>query len=128
MSNKIVIGSQELMVEELYPYRYDYGKGKEVLRVKISEANHSFEEVKSLANTDNQTVEYLENEEKKNDYIGYCKDFSCQYQDGVYSIEITRIGESDLKIAELEKQLSETNEIINAILLSDLEGGAVDVQ
>ena len=124
---KLIIGSKELIVESVYPFRYDYGKGKEVLRIEVLESNHNFDEVKALENTDNQVIEYLEDEEKKNEYIGYCKDFSCNYVDGKYSVEITRISESDLKISELEKKLAENTKIINAMLLSDLEGGAVNV-
>lgn len=127
MSKKIVVNSNELIVEEFYPFRYDYGKGKEVLRIKIAENNHSFEEVRVLENTGNQTIEYYEDEEKKNEYTGYCKDFSCNYQDGKYSIEITRLSEQDRKIEELERRLAENTEIINAMLLSDLEGGVANV-
>ncbi|SHM81996.1 hypothetical protein SAMN02746066_03421 [Anaerosporobacter mobilis DSM 15930] len=124
---KIIINGTDLTVEQVYPYRYDFGKGKEVLRVEILESNHNFDDVKVLANIYNQAIEYWEDEEKKNEYIGYCKDFSCNYQDGKYSIEISRISESDLKIAELERKLAENTEVINAMLLSDLEGGVANV-
>lgn len=124
---KLVIGSKELIVESVYPFRYDYGKGKEVLRIEVLESNYTFDEVKVLSNTDNQVIEYYEDEEKKNEYIGYCKDFSCNYADSKYSIEITRESESDLKIAELEKKLAENTEVINTMLLSDLEGDETNV-
>lgn len=124
---KLVIGSKELIVESVYPFRYEYGKGKEVLRIEILEKNHTFSEVKILNNADNQAIEYYEDEEKKNEYTGYCKDFSCNYQDGKYSIEITRLSEQDRKIEELERKLAENTEVINTILLSDLEGGVADV-
>ena len=127
MSKKLVINNNEINVESIYPYRYDYGKGKEVLRIEVLETNHSFDEVKVLENTDNDAIEYYEEEEKKNEYTGYCKDFSCNYQDGKYSIEITRLSEQDLKIEELERKLAENTEIINAMLLSDLEGGVANV-
>lgn len=127
MSKRLIINRNEINVESVYPYRYDFGKGKEVLRVEILESIHNFNDVKVLANINNQAIEYWEDEEKKNEYTGYCKDFSCNYQDGKYSIEITRISESDLKIAELEKKLAENTEVINAMLLSDLEGGVSDV-
>lgn len=127
MSKKIIINNKELQIEGFYPFRYDYGKGKEVLRIEVLESNHNFDEVKALMNVDNQNIEYLEDEEKKIEYIGYCKDFSCNYVDGKYSVEITRISESDLKIAELEKKLAENTEVINTMLLSDLEGGEANV-
>jgi hypothetical protein len=124
---KIVINETELTIEQLYPYRYDYGKGKEVLRIEVLESNHSFDEVKVLTNSDNQTIEYYEDNEKKNEYVGYCKDFSCNYTEGKYSIEVTRISESDLKIKELEQKITENTEVLNTLLLSDL-GGVTDVQ
>ena len=114
-------------MESVYSFRYDYGKGKEVLRIEVLESNHNFDEVKVLENADNQVIDYWEDEDKKNEYTGYCKDFSCNYVDGKYSVEITRISASDLKIAELEKQLAENTEVINAMLLSVLGGGAVNV-
>nr|WP_294490752.1 hypothetical protein [uncultured Anaerosporobacter sp.] len=126
MSKRLIINRNEINVESVYPYRYDFGKGKEVLRVEILESNHNFDDVKVLANINNQAIEYWE-EEKKNEYTGYCKDFSCNYQDGKYSIEITRLSEQDLKIEELERKLAENTEVINAMLLSDLEGGVSDV-
>lgn len=124
---KVIVNSKELIVQEVYPFRYDYGKGKEVMRIEISESNHNFDEVKALSNSDNQVIEYLEDEIKINEYTGYCKDFSCNYTDGKYSIEITRLSEQDLKIEELERKLAENTEVINAMLLSDLEGGVADV-
>lgn len=127
MSKKIIIGKKELMIEQAYPFRYDYGKGKEVLRVEILETNHTFDKVKVLENADNQAIEYFEDEEKKNEYTGYCKDFSCNYQDGKYSIEITRLSEQDRKIEELERKLVENTEVINAMLLTDLDGGVANV-
>lgn len=127
MVKQIKINEIKLTVEQLYPFRYDYGKGKEVLRVDVLESNHSFDEVKVLSNSDNHVIEYFEDDVKKNEYTGYCKDFSSNYQDGKYSIEITRLSEQDRKIEELEKKLAENTEVINAMLLSDLEGGVANV-
>ena len=102
MSKKIIIGSRELMIEQVYPFRYDYGKGKEVLRVEVLETNHSFDEVKLLENVGTQVVEYYEDNVKQGEYTGYCKDFSCNYVDGKYSIEVTRVSETDRKLDEIQ--------------------------
>lgn len=123
MLKQVKINETLLTANQVYPYRYDYGKGKEVLRIDILESNHSFDEVKVLANTDNQVIEYLEDGSKKNEYTGYCKDYSCNYVDSKYLIEITRVSESDLKIAELEKKLEENTEVINAMMITQLVGG-----
>lgn len=124
---KIIINGTELTIEQLEPYRYDFGKGKEVLRIEVLESNHNFDEVKVLSNTENHVIEYYNDEEKKNEYTGYCKDFSCNYQEGKYSIEVTRLSEQDLKIEELERKLAENTEVINTMLLSDLEGDGANV-
>ncbi|MBS5935209.1 MAG: hypothetical protein KIC94_20345 [Clostridiales bacterium] len=124
---QVIINKTILIVEQLYPNRYEYGKGKEVLCIEVLESIHSFDEVKVFSNSDNHVIEYFEDDVKKNEYTGYCKDFSCNYQDGKYSIEITRLSEQDRKIEELEKKLAENTEVINAMLLSDLEGGVANV-
>lgn len=124
MSKKLVVNSHELIVNELYPYRYDYGKGKEVLRIKIAEANHSFEEIKALDNTGLEecpVIEYWEENEKKNDYSEYNADFSSNYlvEEGVkiFSIEITRKGATELAMEKVHQQMKQTQEAIDFLLM-----------
>ncbi|HEX3077787.1 MAG TPA: hypothetical protein VHQ24_13070 [Lachnospiraceae bacterium] len=104
---KIIIGDSKILVEQVYPYRYDYGKGKEVLRIEVSESNHKFEELLLLKDNES-SLQYYEDDALKNEYVGYYQDFSCSYQNGVYSIELTRISATDLKVKEIEKQVMTT--------------------
>ena len=39
MAKEIKIGEQKLTVTEAYAYRYDYGRGKEVLRIRVAEGS-----------------------------------------------------------------------------------------
>lgn len=112
MTKKIIVNKQELIVEELYPFRYDYGKGKEVLRIKISEVNHSFEEIKDTLKNCKNTIEYYIDGELKNEYENYSVDFNCQYQDGIYSIEVTRLSQQEQDIESLNVAVMELAEII----------------
>lgn len=129
---RVIVNGKELIVEEFYPFRYDYGKGKEVLRIKIAEANHSFEEVKALDNTSLEecpVIEYWEDEAKKNDYTGYGVDFSSNYvEEGgkkLFSIEITRQGATEMKLTKVEADLEIANSTINdlTIMVTDLMFG-----
>lgn len=122
MANKIVVNKQELIVEEFYPFRYDYGKGKEVLRIKISEDNHSFEEIKALDNTGAEecpVIEYWIDDEKKNEYVGYNADFSSNYltenDSRIFSIEITRKGATELALDAVSAQSTNNQAILEKV-------------
>lgn len=133
MANKVVVNSKELIVEEFYPFRYDYGKGKEVLRIKIAESNHTFDEVKALDNSGLEecpVIEYWEDGMKKNDYTGYNVDFSSNYLDEngtkIFSIEITRQGSTEVKLARVESDLADANTTIGdlTLMVTELMFGA----
>lgn len=103
---KIIFGNKELPVINVYPYMYT--NGKVVLRVSASEENVTEADLKLLqANTDVIDYYELENEEwvKKITYENYTSgEYVSSYKDGVYSAEVTRIGETEKKVAELEEQ------------------------
>lgn len=103
---KIIFGNNELPVINVYPYMYT--NGKVVLRVSASEENVTEADLKLLqANTDVIDYYELENEEwvKKITYENYTSgEYVSSYKDGVYSAEVTRIGETEKKVAELEEQ------------------------
>lgn len=115
MVKKLVIGSIELIVDNIYAYRYDYGKGKEVLRIEISETSHTFDDIKILVNADNKTIIYYEDDVKKCEYTNYCSDFSSNYINGIFSIEITRLSELEMEVIALKNQLK-----LNQIAISEV--------
>lgn len=120
---KIIIGKVELTVEDCYAYRYDLGKGKEVLRIKILEENHSHDEIVALKNPDNLAIEYWVDDEKKNDYEGYSADFSSNYirENGryLYSIEITRKSRTELELERLKSRFEEESKV-NKLAITEL--------
>lgn len=109
---QIKVNDVLLTVVDLYPYRYDYGKGKEVLKIRISEENHSFEEIKGLLKACIYPIEYLENDVLKNVYENYSVDFNCQYNNGIYSVEITRKSQQEQDIEALNGAILEIAELL----------------
>lgn len=122
MLKEIVVGELKLAVHDCYAYIYDYGKGKEVLRLDILAINHEYEEIRKIENMKDDIL-YSENGIIMNIYKGYHADFSSKYSNGMYSIELTRIGVAEQKIALLEQQLAQSTIINfeNEIRLSTLE-------
>lgn len=103
---KLKVGPYQLTVSNVYPYRYDYGKGKEVLRIEVLEEEHEFSELLILKNC-TIDIEYIEDDITKNIYSNYSIDFSCQYNAGRFNIEITRICEEMQRIELIENALNE---------------------
>lgn len=113
---KVIINSNELIVLELYPYRYDFGRGKEVLRIKIAETDHTFEDIKVLDNRSKEkcpVIEHWQDDELKVEYQGYNADFSVNYlvenDINIFSIEITRQGSTEVKLSVVENDVVATN-------------------
>ena len=51
-------------------------------------------------------IKYLEDGEAVVVYKGYERDFTCSYRDGAFEAEITRTGELERRVAELEAELA----------------------
>lgn len=116
-NKKIVIGNRELICNDIYPYRYDYGKGKEVLRISIIESNHTFDDIRSILKDCPYEIEYYIDDELKNVYEHYSRDFNCSYKDGIYSVEITRIDELERRMKHLESANKLLQGVVNELLL-----------
>lgn len=105
---KIIFGNTELLITDAYPYMYT--NGKVVLRVSASEDNVTEADMK-LLQSNTEPIDYYEyeNEEwvKKMTYENYISgEYVSSYKDGVYSAEVTRIGETEQKVAELEASVN----------------------
>lgn len=111
----IKFNDNKIKCKNIYPYVYDYGNGKEVLRLEVLETDHNFDEILKLKDNTYDIYHY-ENEELKCVYEGYYKDFICNYKNGIYNVEIYRISKSDLKIRSLDQQLNPTIDIENCSL------------
>ena len=101
----IKVGNKELRVRDLYPYRYDYGAGKEVLRMNISRDDHGYPEIENALENPAGDITHFVDGEMVCVYKGYTRDFKCSYANRIYSVEITRITEMELKVAALEERL-----------------------
>lgn len=102
---QIQIGENLLTVTEAYPYRYEYGEGKEVLRLKIEREAHGYTDIEAILEYPSGDIVYLEDGQEVNVYKGYYRDFRCSYQEGLYEIEIARISSLELEVKTLKEQM-----------------------
>ena len=102
----ITVNGAQLTIQSLYPYRYDYGEGKEVLRIDISRDDHGYAQIEVVLEHPAGDIVYAEDGEAVNVYKGYILDFKCNYANRVYSVEITRVTETELKIENLEARIN----------------------
>lgn len=114
MTKQIKINDNVLTVLEVYPYMYQ--NNKEVIRIKISEENHTYSDIEILK-TGTDTIEYLEDDTIKNEYTGYTEDYRTTFYNGIWSIELTRKSEEqrtiemhEAAIAELAAKIAEMSE------------------
>ena len=125
MIKKIKFGDNEIIVKSLYPYRYDYGKGKEVLKITISEDDASFDDIKKLKGFEDP-IYYYEADNLKQPYEYYSVDFSCQYSNGEYSVELTRLSETDRLLRKMQDQLGVEDVIIDNLSLEETKNYQID--
>ena len=106
---KIVFGDREIITQSVYPYAYT--NGKVVLRVSAREEDASEADLKQLKDntlpigyyerkqvTDEETGTPVETDmwELKATYDNYDSgEYVSSYRDGVYSCEVTRVGETE---------------------------------
>lgn len=122
---KIKFGENEIIVSNLYPYRYEYGKGNEVLRIDIPEESASFDNIKKLDGFE-ETIYYYENDMLKQPYEHYSVGFSCQYQDGTYSVELKRLNETERLVQKLAKEIGVQDIIIANLTLNEAKEYQID--
>lgn len=106
-TKQLKIGSKIINVEQVYPFRYDYGKGKEVLRIDVLDTIHSFEDLLILKDCTTD-IGYIEDDVLKITYYNYSMDFNCLYNNGKFNIEITRKSDETIRIELLEKAFNES--------------------
>lgn len=107
---EITYGNERIRVLSLYPYRYDYGKGRTVLRIDIPEENVTLEQLAALkANTG--AVDYYEDDVLKASYEGFTADFTYTYSGGSYSVELQRVGETEAAVLANAAEIRRVSEI-----------------
>lgn len=109
MVRQIKFGNNELTVKEVYPYMYQ--NSKEVIRIKISEDDHTYSDIEALK-SDTDVIEYLEDAVTKNEYTGYTEDYRTTFCNGMWSIELKRKTEEQRTLEMHEEAILELASMI----------------
>ena len=107
MIKTITVGQAILTVSDIYPYRYDYGQGKEALRMEINRTDHGYAALEAALENPAGDILYKEDGELVNTYKGYNRDFKCSYKNGVYSVELTRVSQLELAVEALTTEVAQ---------------------
>ena len=113
MQKKIKFGNTEIIVKNVYPFKYS--SGKVVLRVSESDTDTD-EATLKLLKTNTAPIEYYETVDKvdeegnvtegtefvlKNTYDGYeSGEYVSSYANGVYEAEVTHLGEIEKAVKQ----------------------------
>lgn len=112
MSKKIVFNQTEIIVSECYAYRYE--SGKEVLRISSTETK--FEVLKTLEGYDG-SIQYYEEDEMKIEYSNYSADFSCNYIDGSFTIEMVKTSSLEMAVQKNQEDIKLTADALDQLLV-----------
>lgn len=107
MIKTITVGNATLTISNIYPFCYNGGYGKEVLRMEIERTNHGYTDVEVALEAPAGDILYNEDGVLINTYKGYTRDFKCSYENGVYSVELTRVSQLELDVEALRGEVAE---------------------
>jgi len=102
MVKTVSVGTATLTVQQIYPYQYQFGEGKEVLRMDILKSDHDYTAISAALENPATDITYNEDGVAVLPYKGYTRDFKCSYAGGVFSVEITKVTQAELDIAALQ--------------------------
>ena len=117
MIKKISFNSTEIIVDDCYSYIYE--DGKNVLRIKASEVNTGFTNLKTLDGYSG-VILYIEDEIPKTEYTGYSADFVCKYDNGIFDVELQRAGATEVALKEAQLEIDLLTDSIDYIFLEVL--------
>lgn len=134
--SRVKVGQTEIKVKGFYPFRYQ--TGKLCLRFDVNAEEVNFQTLYALLHNNSASIEYYENEEAENPVVIYhnYSEFTCQYQNGMYSVEQVAPSVSDAALADLQAQakqmaavIQEQSQVINnqATMLDVLAECALDM-
>jgi len=109
MAKKIIFnnGAEDIALVVQNCFSYTYNAMKTVLKLSISESDHSFAEIEQLKDNIGD-ITYTEGDDVKSVYSGYAypeNGFNCNYSNGLFDIEITQSGSLDVRVSALEEAL-----------------------
>lgn len=109
---KIKIGETELHVCNFYPFRYQ--TGKLCLRFEVSKEEIDFETLYGLLHNNTEPIAFYEKEEDEKPVAIYSKysEFTCQYNNGIYSVEQVAESVSDTILGNLQAQAEQMMAVI----------------
>ena len=107
MIKTITVGNTTLTVSNIYPFCYNGGYGKEVLRMEIERTNHGYTSFETALEKPSGDIQYKEDGVLVNTYKGYSRDFKCSYENGTYSVEIARVSQLELEVEALRGEVAE---------------------
>lgn len=114
MIKKIVFEDVEIKILNCYIFRYS--NDKNVLRIEASENDTDFSTLQKLKENKGDIL-YFVGDELKNKYEGYTSgEFSCNYSDGLYVVEVAHISKLEFNILKNQADI-EYLALINDIIL-----------
>ena len=113
---KLKLNAKEFTVLQAYNFQYNFGEGKEVLRIKVNKDNHSYAELETEFMNVITDIEHFEDDVLVNRYIGFSRDFKCNYASNTFEIEITKITQTELELARTKEDVIALQTVIDTLL------------
>lgn len=116
MAKKIVFnnGTEDVTLNITNCFAYSYNAEKNVLKIEINENAHSYDEIAALK-LNSGSINLFENDDLKSEYTGYtlgAEGFTCNYSKGVFSVELERKNEVDIRIDAIWESIGDILDII----------------
>lgn len=126
--NTLKVNNKELQIIQVYPYQYNYGEGKTVLRIRVSKDAHGYAELEQEFSNVTTDIEHYEDAILVNKYTGYNRDFKCNYANNEFEVEVTQITQTELELVALRTKQAQDNletQLAIAELTNTLLGGTI---
>ena len=101
MVRTIRFDNEEIVVQSFEPYIYDYGKGIQVLQIKIHEDDITMEQLEMLK-AKPECISYYKDGVLKDKRDGYTAGCNYSYNDqmGIYFVELRYMGEFEHEVKQ----------------------------
>lgn len=113
---KLKVNAKEFTVLQAYNFQYNFGEGKEVLRIKVSKNDHSYSELETEFLNVTTDIEHYEDNILVNKYTGFNRDFKCNYSNNEFDIEITKITQVELELAQTKADVIALQTALDTLL------------
>lgn len=113
-------GTEDVTLTIQNIFAYTYNATKNVLKISVSEADHTFEEIAELKKCTGKIV-FTEDGSVKSEYTGYKtgdRGFICNYAGGVFDVEVERESALDIRIDIVDGLIEELNEVLLELVMA----------